>query len=781
MPAKPILDASNIHAVVTTRWNNGAYKPFSITSIQSYTIETNLDEDSDAFNIIIGDRTGEFAEMLQRDNEVRIQIFGIGEGITYLLTGIMDTVVYSDDGTYVCSGRDLSCVATDRLVEPVVYRKQRASDIIIKRARDLKCAPRIDLMPTNILGKIATDGSETEWEFWYRFIRRAAQWMWYEPDGTLRSGKLNYGADPTYFLGDPLKGSSASQWIPVERAEFHSSKQGRLAEATVYYHSGGRLLPIKVTDPNIETTWLRRPRKYFEQKDIVFRKAALHFINEEIFESQVGAQEIKLIVPDPGVLIRQNSIARLNIPNLSLAGDWFVVGTRIIADEAGFTQEIRLREQNFAISRRVPADPPTSQEPGTDVKRELSGTLEIPNNPEWSQFFIDAARKHHGNHEFEHFLAVLLGICEQETHFRNIRAYQSGFQFGMLPAPGVTHVEYFRWDKTSKGPQHGIKDFAEWQTSFANEPGAYGCSARYAVGPMQLYDKDWKETADSYENGKVDQLYGNRWNPQWNIMDAARGLLGKMTALGVNTSDNDAIWDAVAAYGGATWYMKEVQKRVGTGDGDGKWYDIVKTSFAEAAEQAKENKTAVEAVEGTVKELATTLLGYANMHPPKLEDEGGTQLAQLRLMKDGKRIQSPCDALGQIQINPQVLGMMKALCDAGFRIRMSALCSDHSCMVDGTTHFSRHSSGDAVDISALGTAETGMLLINTQGKAIEKLVVQAMRFLGTQKKGVYKPKQLICNGCGSYNKYIQSMQLQEYESFSGEIASNHTNHFHAGF
>jgi hypothetical protein len=769
MPARPFLDASNIHAVVTTRWESGSYQPFTIDSVESYTLETNLDEDSDPFGIVIGDRFGEFAEMLQRDNEIRIQVFGIGEGINYLMTGIVDSAVYSDQGVFVLNGRDLSSIATDTIAEPITYRHVRASDVIEKRARALKCAPRIQLTPTNVLGKVTTDGSETEWEFWYRYIRRAGQWLWYEPDGTLKSGKLNYEADPTYYLGEPPKGDSSTQWIPVETGEFHSSKQGRVGKVILYYHNAKRILPITLEDPTT-SAWLRRPTKLFEQKDIHRPKTGTAFLNEEIYETKVGAQEIKLVVPDPGILVRQNSMARLNVPDLQLGGDWFIVGSRIIADEGGFTQEIRLREKGFAISRRVPSDPPQSQEPGQKTTEALAGQLQIP-HPEWAQFFINAAREFHGGFEFEWFLAVLLAICDQETGFFNERAFTGGWNDAFISAPGVTHIEWFDWDESVAGPQHGVKNLAEWRLSFANQPGPY-VDFNFAVGPMQLYDISLKEEADKFGNAQapVSELMGNRWSPEANIWIAAKSLHERAVASHTDGPENEKIFTAIASYGGSTAYANSVMARAKS-----TWYPMVQAAF-EAAQSEENQNSAVEAVQGTVQDIAKSILDYHKQG--KYRDDNGQELPQIEAMANGQRIDTPsCPQLGKIQISAKTLGAIKLCLDSGYLIGTFALASDHTHLGCG----SRHSSGNAVDISSVGVPGVGFIAVASGGKACQRITMDIMNLFRAQKRGVLKPNQMICNGVGGvFMKTVQSLQLDNYED-SNYVDGDHTDHIHVGY
>lgn len=768
----PTLDPDNVKAVITTLWSDGrGYAPTTIQSVEGYTIETNLDEDSDPFNIIIGDRFGDFAEMLHRDNEVRVQIFGIGENISYLLTGIADTVVYTDDGYYVINGRDRSCIATDTIAEPVTYRHVRASDVIAKMASEMKVATKLDLTPTNILGKVATDGSETAWEFWYRYIRRAGQWMWLEPDGTLKSSKLNYELDPVYYFGQPIKGSSvgAGKWIPVEHGEYHSSKQGRLWQPILYYHNGGRVVPLASIKDRTIKNWLRQPVKLFERKDIVHPKAAVHFVEEEIFESKVGSLEIKLVIPDPGIVIRQNNIAQVNVPELQMGGTWFVVGTRIIADNAGFTQEVRLREVGFAISKRVPTDPVQSQEPGKDATKggELSKNISLPKHQEWMQCFVDGAEKWHGGHEFQWFLACLLAICEQETGFTNERNVSTN-------PPGVHGVEWFDWDKTVKGPQHGIKDYAEWELSFSNEKsGVVGTDL--AVGPMQLLSQGYKDWADEI-GGTKGELRGGRWDACANIVAGARALHEKAVSFHVDGPPNDSIFTALAAYGEGTGYAKSVMAKAL------EWYEIIKEAYTTTQEEVDSND-AVEAVQGTVKEIAEAILDFHKQGKYR-SDNGDSEpqdLWQIQQMAKGQRVPTPsCPKLGNIQIGPKPLGAIKMLLDRGYLVGTFALATNHTHLGCG----SRHSIGQAVDISSIGIAGkdgTGFMAINHGGAACKRVTMQAMSELRAQKVGVLKPNQLICNGVGgSFDSQVQSLQLNDFKDDS-YVDGDHTDHFHVGY
>src|SRR6266576_2103811 len=108
MPRIPTIDLTpslkNMRAIITTRWGKSGYRPLIMHSIESYYVDTAMDSDSDPWAINIGDPTGEYFELLERDNEVRVELFGAGSGAGengYIMTGMADSVTWSDDGVMV--------------------------------------------------------------------------------------------------------------------------------------------------------------------------------------------------------------------------------------------------------------------------------------------------------------------------------------------------------------------------------------------------------------------------------------------------------------------------------------------------------------------------------------------------------------------------------------------------------------------------------------------------------------------------------------------------------
>src|SRR4051812_3118623 len=232
----------NVRAIVTTKWKGSSYIPLGIPQLESYFVDTALDNDSDTWSCDIGDPYGEYMELFQRNSEVRCQLYGVGtEGQNYIMTGIADEITYDEEGTITMTGRDLSSLATDSIARPALFKHVRPWTIVDEQARGLGFR-QTQLSKAGQVKKVRrTDGSESYWEFWYRLYRLEKMWLWCEPNGILIADKLNYGADPAYFLGEPKNEDSKyikRMYIPIERAEIRKSTQARVAEVWVYGHRG---------------------------------------------------------------------------------------------------------------------------------------------------------------------------------------------------------------------------------------------------------------------------------------------------------------------------------------------------------------------------------------------------------------------------------------------------------------------------------------------------------------------------------------------------------------
>jgi prophage tail gpP-like protein len=207
MPLNPDLrpDLRDLRAVVNTRWKNG-YADLPVYSVESYYVDTALDNDTDTWNLAIGDPRGEFMELMKRDSEIRIKLFGAGKQ-GQIMTGIADDASYAD-GTWTLTGRDYSSLATDSTVPPTHFRQLRAWAIVDSQAKGLGFRNR-RLTQGKMVKKVQfTDGSESYWDFWWRLYRKEQMWIWCEPDGTLIASTLNYSNNVDYYIGDPRDGDS---------------------------------------------------------------------------------------------------------------------------------------------------------------------------------------------------------------------------------------------------------------------------------------------------------------------------------------------------------------------------------------------------------------------------------------------------------------------------------------------------------------------------------------------------------------------------------------------
>ena len=385
--------------------------------------------------------------LFNRDSEIRVQLFGVGSGQDqsgYMMTGIADDVSTDEMGMIHLAGRDMSSLATDSTVPPTFYKRMRAVDLIKKQALELGIPGPFRLVDKGSVRKILrTDGSETYWEFWYRLARNEKMWLWAGPDGSLTMSPLNYGAPISYTFGQPDDPKGKGIFIPVETVEIRKQNQRRIFRIEAYGHFGIRTVKVIEEDASIGD-WLRKPSQIMYDPNVTTRKGIQKVIQEEIFEGKVGAVELTLTTGDPGFFIQNNKIAAVELPTIGISGVFYIVGVRRNAGAEGFVQEIRLREKNYAISRRVPVEPRPGDttSPGGPTIGKLPDQLKAA-NIRWAECFIKAAEKWRGPWNMSLYLAVLLGICRHvETGFRNIRSHVDG---DGRPAEGETGVEWYPW------------------------------------------------------------------------------------------------------------------------------------------------------------------------------------------------------------------------------------------------------------------------------------------------------------------------------------------------
>jgi prophage tail gpP-like protein len=247
-----VLGADKVRAVVTTKWGKKGYTALPIRTVESYYVDTSLDNDADPWQIEIGDPEADYMEMMHRDSEVRVQLYGVGRGLNPIVTGIADEVMYSSEGIITLAGRDYSALAIDSVAPPQQYRLVRAHDIVGKQAISIGFK-NTNLKKQNVIKKVQyTDGSESYWEFWYRLYRKEKMWLWTEPNGMLIANELNYTGSPAYFLGSPRKNDPKSvyaQYIPIENMEITKSTQNRVGEIWVFGQKGDNGFLVTERDP----------------------------------------------------------------------------------------------------------------------------------------------------------------------------------------------------------------------------------------------------------------------------------------------------------------------------------------------------------------------------------------------------------------------------------------------------------------------------------------------------------------------------------------------------
>lgn len=589
--APQTLDPTKVKVVITTKWSGTAYKSVTIRRVESYSVSSQLDSDADPWQIEIGNPDKDLNPTLARDNEVRVQVYGAGPtGNVPLLSGITDDVSYSEQGTLILSGRDMSCIAVDSDHFPFIYRGMSPTKIIQMEAQAIKCANKFQI--TKIVGgplQQFTDGSEKYWEFWYRMVRKDGMWIWMLADGTLVISKLNYNDPPVYrFISGTAK-NSGNDGIMVESVNWHKSTQTRIGKLGIEWRTQNTTATGKPSLSMFEDVtnrdWLKRPNKIIQDKHVTSQQSAYKSAVEELFETRVGAIEISLTVQDPGFMIRQNRMATVDIPEMGLKGDWFVVGSTVHGDTNGFLQEVRLREKKFAISKRVPDDP-VWQKDTTDTSGnagEPSGKAaaaifkQMNGHNDWWDCYVAAAQKWHGAYDWMLFMATLLAITDHETGFTNERSLQTGDGKGNHGTPpGKGHRV---WEDIRPATPQELATFHE---DFSNEggdgylPRGWNC----AVGPMQLFDTNIKQEADTMGGGAVDEFFGNRWNPCDNIMAAAHLLITKARTVSTTGASQADLWAGVCRYGGFSNpdcpYGKDIAHRVLV---DPNWLQLVQDAW----------------------------------------------------------------------------------------------------------------------------------------------------------------------------------------------------------
>lgn len=578
-------------AIVTIQRGKGLAIQHALNTVESYELEESIDNDADTFSVTVGDTKRLLEDALDRDNEVRVNLF-INDAKNKLIpifTGIADTVSRDSEYTMTISGRDIATsLAIDSDAVPQRWKNLYPAQFIQQRAHTLGIA-RTQVAKMSPVKTIFTDGTETEWSFWYRLARMRDMYMWtnHMNGGTLYVDKLGYSLSPSYLFGDPPRGQARNAWLPVEDVSQTSTKQGRKRRVIIYGDTAkkgktvGRSLVQQAVDTTIPS-WKKKPTQVLTSTKDKSPKALHDKAGVEIFESLVGAVEHLLTIHDQGQFIQQNKMCRVNLPAYGLVGNFFIVGVQRAGGVDGMTQIVRVREKGFALSKRVP-DAPTLAKTGTSVSDDykpassIGAALAASGQVRWADSFVRATREYGvtAGWDFAVFLGTLLAMCDKETGFRNVRQTYTGSK------PAESNVEWYG----DPADQVTVAQPPDPSTITVNRDPEFTYHSRFAnehtnnlnpfspneagVGPMQLTTLSYKQFADNLGwNGAPnnDEYHGGRWNPDSNIRAAAKVLADKgKENPPADPTNADDIWIAVQRYNGsgeaAVAYAADVKKR----------------------------------------------------------------------------------------------------------------------------------------------------------------------------------------------------------------------------
>jgi prophage tail gpP-like protein/N-acetylmuramoyl-L-alanine amidase len=558
-------------AIITVATGRSGTQQLPVQRVESYTTSQSIDSDADSFQVQIGDPRNQLGICLERDNEVRVQLFLDDDKgrLASIFNGIVDTPQFTEDFTLSLEGRDTpSSLAVDSDATPGRWKHVPTSSFLKQRAQALGIT-QTAIADMSTINSLYTDGSEKEWAFWYRVARMKGMYMWSDSIGRLIIDKLAYSLAPTYSFGNPPRGEDAAGWMRVTNVSQTSNKQQRIRRVFVYGDDAkkGKVMVQQGVDTSI-AAWRRQPLTIMSDPQAKTNADLKQIADEEIFESIVGAQELELTIQDTGVLIQQNRMSVVNLPSHGIENEtWFVAGVQRQGGPEGLVQIVRLRERGFALSKRVP-DAPAIKNPKDSAQDKPIGSIagvlsEIP-GIKWADSFVRATNEFGvpNGWDFSVFLGVLMAICDQETGgtFNNCRE-------------GDGHTNWQPYDQwvnsgdrlsSTKNSNELLNDY---RRLFANAKGSeFNPYPREAgVGPMQLTSLVYKQWADQYGwNGKAlgGELDGGRWNPDSNIRAAARALIEKLKANPpADPTNPDSIWIGVERYNGRKSYANAVRAK----------------------------------------------------------------------------------------------------------------------------------------------------------------------------------------------------------------------------
>jgi prophage tail gpP-like protein len=713
--------------------------------VTAYDIDSAMDTDTDNWTVSLGvdDPGGFVQDMLDRDSEVRVNLYALGHGgVETLHSGFADEITLDEQGMMVVQGRDITAVAVDSQHPPQVWHAIRPEVLVAREARLLKIGGSMKLTKARGFKTYATDGSESYWQVWYRFYRKRRMWMWAEADGTLNAMALHYNQTISYYFGEKsvIKGQKGKNFIAVESCSIRSNKQQRVGEVFYFGHRGDIGFVGSAADPSTKM-WIKRPTMIVSSGDAHNQAEARVEAWEEIFESKVGAIEITLTVADPGWTLRQDKMAFINLPSIGLKGEYYVVGSRQIGSvEEGFYQVVRLREKNYAVSRRVPSDPVLkSGSAQTSGGSGIAGGLSIDAASDVRQFFVNAANAYHGPWDFKLFLGVLLAIADKESSFSNVR------EGGHTEYPGTANGA--PPDRGAVGGESRAA-FAKFQGSFSNEKALGHANQDFGVGFMQLTSLPYKLAADRLSGGPFhDELYGGRWDAESNIMAGAAALADKLGAgfsisadghivsskiTGLSLQPSEAnIWQGVMEYNGggnaARAYMLDVRSR---------YTATYKTVVADAISAAKSA------------DVGSTFTPGASSAELRSRVLNNSMITFTR--------QSQRDDIRRGLIKDHVMNFLLWLTDAGYPATITALKSDHS-LYTSEGRLSAHGDGRAVDVGNYS-------YLNPHTTEVMKLIGKYQKIIGFDQ--LIGPNESLVIPAGRYDR---------------QTLNEHKSHIHVGF
>lgn len=568
---------------------SGRVREIHVPHVEEWQTEQSIDNDVDSFSVNLGDLGDYVMDANDRDTEVRCNLFYTDDAgrTQQVFAGIADTATLSTSFVETLAGRDVpSAVLADTDAAPGYWRNVQPREFLASRGKKLGLSD-VSIAPMKQIGRLWSDASETEWAFWYRVARAGGMYMWSTSTGRLIVDGLAYSPNSfAYSFGHPKKGETSAGWLGVEDVQIESNKQQRLLKVVVFGEDKkktGKIPEVVVFDPPgaVIDSWLRNPTAISTSSVASTQKQLLVEGRAQMFDSIVGAQEHTLTVRDTGAAIKQNTMARVNLPEYGLVGRFFIVGVTRVCDQSGLVQVVRLRERGYAVTDRVPTAPTLKAQPNLGQNRSAAniaqGLAQGDKKIRWYGSFVRAAKEFGvaEGWDLAGFLGVLLAISDHETGgtFGNIRQdtrvvtlnHRDWVPMPTSAAVAASPSSPFRvpsWLSGSEDDTAKPKSLAqlqqEWKQAFGNSANDLQYNPlspdEAGAGPMQLTSvlyKDWADRFGFDGDPRVGEFDGGRWNPDSNIRAGAKALIAKTKAVSADPTNFATIWNAVAAYNGS--------------------------------------------------------------------------------------------------------------------------------------------------------------------------------------------------------------------------------------